>query len=186
LWYDAWPTAWGPVGAVAGPKGLKRFILPGYQLDELLELLAWEHRGAVRDAGPFEVLVQLSKDYFGGRCVDFGPVACDLPGEGSFSGKVYRACRDIPFGETMSYSALAWRIGSQDAARAVATAVSKNRIPLVIPCHRVIYADGRTGGFSAAGGPELKQRMLELERRASGNESARGAAHRPGAAGKST
>ena len=185
LWYDAWATAWGPVGAVAGPKGLKRFVLPGHQLDELLELLAWEHRGAARDAEPFGGLVQLSKDYFNGRRVDFGPVTCDLPGEGSFSGKVYRACRGVPYGETMSYSALAWQIGSQDAARAVATAMSKNQIALVVPCHRVIYADGRAGGFSAPGGPELKQRMLKLEGRAPGDNSAGPAAQRPRAGGES-
>ena len=54
-------------------------------------------------------------------------------------------------------------IDRPDSARAVATAMSKNALPLVVPCHRVVYADGRPGGFSAAGGPELKERMLRLE-----------------------
>jgi len=161
--YDAWATSWGPVGAVAGPKGLCRVILPHYQLDELLDLLAWEHQGATRDPGPFERLTELTREYFAGRGADFGPVDCDLPSAGSFSGKVLRACREIPRGQTMSYSKLAWRIGREDAARAVATALSKNAVPLVIPCHRVTYSDGRPGGFSAAGGVELKQRMLALE-----------------------
>ena len=63
---------------------------------------------------------------------------------------------------------LARKIGREDAARAVATAMSKNPIPLVVPCHRVIYASGLPGGFSAEGGEALKVRMLELERSSRG------------------
>jgi len=165
LCYDVWPTAWGPMGAVAGPKGLVRVVLPHYQFDDLLELLAWEHKGSVRDKRPFARLVELSRSYFGGKGADFGEVACDLPGESGFSGKVLRACRAIPYGRTTSYGRLAMEIGREDAARAVATALSKNKIPLVVPCHRVTYSDGRPGGFSAPGGAAMKQRMLELESR---------------------
>ncbi len=165
LYYDVWPTAWGPMGAVAGASGLVRVVLPHYQFDDLLAMLAWEHKGAARDEKPFEQFIELSRNYFAGRGADFGEVACDMPAETSFSGKVLRACWKIPYGSTASYSRLAMEIGAEDAARAVATALSKNRIPLVIPCHRVIYSDGRPGGFSAEGGVALKQRMLEFEKR---------------------
>ena len=164
--YAVWATAWGPMGAVASAAGLRRIVLPHYQLDDLAALLAWEHPAAKRDERPFEPLIALSREYFNGRRTDFGEIPWDLPPAGSFSGKVLRACREIPYGRTMTYSSLAERIGQPDSARAVGTAIGKNPLPLVIPCHRVVHAGGGPGGFSAPGGVELKKRMLELERTA--------------------
>lgn len=161
--YWAWATSWGPMGAVAGPKGIRRVVLPHYEMDDLLALLGWEHQGATRQQEPFEPLIAASRDYFAARPADFSAVDLDLPSTGSFSGKVYRAAMDIPPGRTTSYGLLAKTIGQPDAARAVATALSKNPMPLVVPCHRITYSDGRPGGFSAPGGPELKQRMLTFE-----------------------
>ena len=161
--YDVWTTAWGPIGAVAGPRQLRRIVLPHYSPDDLQALLAWQCPAAVRDAGPFELLTSLTREYINGKVVDFAEIQCELPAETSFSGKVLRACRDIPHGRTVSYSALADRIGRSEAPRAVAGALSRNAIPLVIPCHRVTYRDGRLGGFSAEGGLALKQRMLDME-----------------------
>ena len=163
LCYAVWPTAWGAMGAVAGPAGLCRVELPHYQPDDLEELLRWNHPGAERSEAPFAALIELTRGYFNGRPVDFSPVACELPGPATFKGKVLRACRTIPHGRTRSYVSLADQIGSPDSARAVAGALARNPLPLVVPCHRVIYADGRLGGFSAPGGVELKQRMLRLE-----------------------
>ena len=163
MFYAVWATAWGPMGGVAGAAGLRRIVLPHYQRDQLDQLLAWEHPGTRRDEGPFADLIPLTRDYFNAKTVDFAGVACDLPTPGAFGGKVLRACREIPYGQTRSYLHIAELIGLPDAARAVATALGKNAIPLVIPCHRVIYSDGRAGGFSAEGGVALKQRMLALE-----------------------
>lgn len=165
LTYSAWATAWGPMGAVASEKGLRRIVLPHYQMNQLLELLAWEHPTAARDDKPFEALTALTRDYFNGKSVDFLEVACDLPAETTFSGKVLRACRAIGYGQTLTYSSLAVKIGVPDSARAVGTALGKNTIPLVVPCHRVINATGGMSGFSAPGGVDLKQRMLGLERK---------------------
>jgi len=165
LVYSVWATAWGPVGAVAGERGLCRFVLPHYPLRDLEQLLAWEHKAAVRDDAPFAELVPLTRDYFNGQVVDFTSVACDMPPEGSFSGLVLRACRQIPYGQTLGYLGLAKQIGRDDAARAVATALSKNNIPLIIPCHRVIYSGGGMGGFTAEGGTQLKRRMIEMEKK---------------------
>lgn len=162
--YGVWTTAWGPMGAAVGPAGLVRVVLPHYSLNDLAAMLAWEHGGAARDEAPLAPFIELSRRYFNGQGADFTHVSCRLPEERTFAGKVLRECRKIPFGQSSSYSELARRIGQEDAARAVATVLSKNALPLVIPCHRVIYADGRPGGFSAEGGPPLKQRMLELEK----------------------
>jgi methylated-DNA-[protein]-cysteine S-methyltransferase len=165
LHYAVWATAWGPMGAAAGPAGVSRIELPHYQPDDLEQLLAWQHPNARRDDEALAALIDLAQRYFNAEPVDFGDVTCDLPAAGSFTGKVLRACREIPPGETRGYGELAKAIGRPDAARAVATALGKNPLPLVIPCHRVTYADGRLGGFSAPGGEPLKRRLLELEQR---------------------
>jgi methylated-DNA-[protein]-cysteine S-methyltransferase len=165
-WYAVWPTAWGPIGATAGETGVRSLVLPHYQPDDLRAMLAWNHPKAGEDKAPFAELIELSQAYFDATAVDFSPIRCELPG--AFAGKVYEALREIPFAQTRSYKDVSLEIGREDAARAVATAVGKNPVPLVVPCHRVIYADGRLGGFSADGGPALKKRMLDLETRAVG------------------
>jgi methylated-DNA-[protein]-cysteine S-methyltransferase len=162
-WYTVFPTPWGPMGAVAGQAGVCRVVLPHYQADDLANLLAWEHAGATRDDNRFAALIDACRDYFKGLAVDFADVSVDLPSEGTFAGKVYRACKAIPFGKTQSYLDLAKTIGRDDAARAVATMMSKNPTPLVIPCHRVIYSNGQPGGFSAGGGEAMKLRLLQHE-----------------------
>lgn len=161
--YAVWPTSWGVMGAVAGPRGLTRVVLPHYQRKDLLALLAWEHQGAVLDEAPFQAFIRASTDYFAARPADFSAVLVDLPGEDTFFGKVYRACQAVPPGRQVSYRELAIEIDQPDAARAVATALGKNPTPLVVPCHRIIYSSGGLGGFSAEGGLALKQRMLDLE-----------------------
>ena len=164
--FAVWPTAWGPVGAVAVGGHVSRFILPHYQRGDLIDLLKWEHPEAVADDAAFADLQGLTRSYFNGQAVSFDDVECELPEADSFGGQVLRGCREIPFGQTLSYRQLALKLGREDAARAVAGALGKNPIPLIVPCHRVTYADGRPGGFSAAGGVDLKQRMLAMEAQA--------------------
>ncbi len=154
------------MGAVASAKGLCRVMLPHYTMEDLKAMLAFEHPGAREDGAKFSELAELTRAHFNGSSVSFDSVACDLPAEASFSGRVLRACRQIPCGQTLTYTQLAMKIGQEQAARAVATAMSKNRTPLVIPCHRVVGADGKLHGFSAPGGIPLKKRMLELEKAA--------------------
>ena len=162
--YAVWPTAWGPIGAAASEAGLCRLVLPHYELPDLQAMLAWEFRKASCDDAPFAELIERTRAYFNGRRVDFGDIRCDLPSERTFAGKVLRACREVPYGGTTSYGRLAECIGRPEATRAVAGAVGANPVLLVVPCHRVVYADGRLSGFSAPGGPELKRRMLALEK----------------------
>lgn len=163
LAYTVFPTAWGPVGAVAHGGELTRVVLPHYQADELEAMLRFQHPHTIRRDETFEAFIQGCRAYFNAQAVSFDEIPCRLPGELTFAGKVLRACRAIPYGQTVSYGQLARQIGRPDAPRAVAAALSKNPTPLVVPCHRVTYADGRPGGFSSPAGPALKQRLLDLE-----------------------
>ena len=80
-----------------------------------------------------------------------------------FQKKVWAALCEIPYGETISYGELARRIGQPTAARAVGLANGQNPVSIIVPCHRVLGADCKMGGFSANGGVATKRRMLEIE-----------------------
>lgn len=94
---------------------------------------------------------------------DFQDIALDLDSVGPFAQQVYVATRFIPAGETRTYGELAKAMGRPAAARAVGRALSKNPVALIVPCHRVLAAGGKPGGFSAHGGLATKTRMLAIE-----------------------
>jgi methylated-DNA-[protein]-cysteine S-methyltransferase len=109
--------------------------------------------------GPVGVAAKQLKEYFAGKRADF-----DLPlaPEGTeFQRTVWRSLQDIPYGETISYGELAKRVGNPKASRAVGAANGQNPIPIVIPCHRVIGANGKLTGFG--GGLPTKEKLLALE-----------------------
>ncbi len=161
--YHVWPTAWGPIGGVVGPGGLKRLILPHGGCQQVKSQLIGQYPQAKPSAKALAQIAAPSQAYFKGRVVDFDAIECDLSGLSGFAVAVLRACRDIPYGWTLNYSGLASMVRRPRAARAVGSVMSRNPIPLVIPCHRVVCKNGRLGGFSAPAGVELKRRMLELE-----------------------
>ena len=98
-----------------------------------------------------------------GEPVDLGFIALDLAGFGAFERAVWSALREVPPGRTTTYGELAASVGDPKAAQAVGQALSRNPWPIVVPCHRVTAAAGRTGGFSAHGGAATKLRLLEIE-----------------------
>jgi len=98
-----------------------------------------------------------------GDIQDFQDIVVDLEGAPPFARQVYEGARRIPAGRTMTYGELAKEINVPTASRAVGQALGKNPIPLIIPCHRVIAANNKPGGFSAHGGLWTKAKMLELE-----------------------
>jgi methylated-DNA-[protein]-cysteine S-methyltransferase len=119
-----------------------------------------------RDAelGPWNPsLADRLEAYALGEPDDFGDVRIDHGGMGKFRQSVVRACRRIPYGETWTYGELAAKAGYPGSARGVGNCMARNRVPLVVPCHRVLAAGGRLGGFSAPGGAAFKRRLLELE-----------------------
>jgi methylated-DNA-[protein]-cysteine S-methyltransferase len=107
-------------------------------------------------------VAQRIRAYLAGQPDDFQDVAVDLDGYTEFQQRVLQNCRRIRYGQTLTYSQLARRVGSPAAARAVGSTMARNRLPLVIPCHRVVGSGGLCG-FSAPGGVAVKQRLLQME-----------------------
>jgi methylated-DNA-[protein]-cysteine S-methyltransferase len=102
--------------------------------------------------------------YFEGGRVDFTEVRLDLTEPDLFLARVYSAVRQVRWGETTSYGTIARRFeAAPERARDVGRAMARNPVPLIIPCHRVLGAGGRLGGFSAPGGVRAKAKMLALE-----------------------
>jgi len=99
----------------------------------------------------------------GGEARDLSDVTVDLEGVSDFNRRVYAVARGIRPGATLSYGDFAERLGDRNLARDVAQALSQNTCPIVIPCHRVLAAGGKTGGFSAPGGVQTKLRLLSIE-----------------------
>ena len=112
---------------------------------------------------PYPQLVTRLQDYADGGPQDFSDVLVETSHLTPFGRRIMEACRRIPYGSKSSYAALAQAAGSPKAARAVGQCMAANRVPLIVPCHRVVGAGGRLGGFSAPGGVSVKQRLLELE-----------------------
>jgi methylated-DNA-[protein]-cysteine S-methyltransferase len=98
-----------------------------------------------------------------GEADDLADVPLDLGALPPFRRKVFEVVRTIPAGETLSYGDVALAVGSPGAARAVGQALGRNPYPIVIPCHRVLAAGGRLGGFTATGGVSVKAKMLAAE-----------------------
>lgn len=105
-----------------------------------------------------------------GRPDDLSDLPLDLSGVPPFHRKVYAVARAIPPGEVLTYGEVARRIGDPGAARAVGQALGHNLFAPVVPCHRVLAAGGKSGGFSAEGGAATKLRLLEIERARLGGE----------------
>ena len=98
-----------------------------------------------------------------GEAVDLADIPLDLDTAPDFHRRVYEVARTIPPGRTMTYGEIARRLGVPHESRAVGQALGKNPVAIIVPCHRVLGADGKMGGFSANGGVSTKRRMLEIE-----------------------
>ncbi len=98
-----------------------------------------------------------------GARVDLSDVRLNLDAVEPFERRVYAVARTIPAGQTLTYGQIATRLGDRGLARDVGQALSRNPFPIVVPCHRVLAASGKLGGFSAPGGVATKQRLLEIE-----------------------
>ena len=107
-----------------------------------------------------------------GKPDDLADIELDMDGVPDFNRQVYEIARTIPPGETLTYGEIARRLGDKTLSRAVGQALGQNPFTIVVPCHRVLAANGKTGGFSANGGVTTKFRMLTIERARIGHDTA--------------
>ncbi|MDQ8728928.1 methylated-DNA--[protein]-cysteine S-methyltransferase [Bradyrhizobium sp. LHD-71] len=102
-------------------------------------------------------------DLLGGAKIDLTDIALDMSQVPEFNRGVYAIAREIPPGETLTYGDIAKRLGGVELSRDVGQALGQNPFPIVVPCHRVLAAGGKPGGFSANGGVKTKLKMLAIE-----------------------
>jgi methylated-DNA-[protein]-cysteine S-methyltransferase len=160
-------TALGLCGVAWNARGLTGVQLPEKDRAATARRLAAKS-GSGGEAVPppwVEALADSIRQYLAGEKIDFASISVDLEGVDDYRRKIYAALRDVPFGHTTTYGELARVIGEADweGARNVGDAMGRNPIPIVIPCHRVLAAGGKLGGFSAYGGTATKQKLLALE-----------------------
>jgi methylated-DNA-[protein]-cysteine S-methyltransferase len=160
--YYVFETTLGLAAIAWNDVGVTRFNLPGPKET------ATNRLGGATPAEPpphISAIVDQARRYFAGGRVDFDAIGLDLSHADLFRRTIYEALRKVPFGETVTYVELAKRVGANQpqAAQDVGVAMARNPVPLIIPCHRVLAAGGKLGGFSAPGRTETKQKMLALE-----------------------
>ena len=160
--YHIFETKLGLATIAWGDDGVTRFNLPGPKET------ATNRLGGATPAEPpphIAAIIEQAKRYFAGERIDFDAIGLDLSRVDPFRRSIYDALRKVGFGETVTYGELAKRVGANEpqAAQDVGVAMARNPVPLSIPCHRVLAAGGKLGGFSAPGRTETKQKMLALE-----------------------
>jgi methylated-DNA-[protein]-cysteine S-methyltransferase len=164
--FHVFDTTAGFCGIVWSAAGITRFQLPTRSAEETERLLRRRTPGAEPappDQQAADAVAAVFR-YFGGERTDFSRLALDLGDQEALFARIYEAVRRLGWGETTTYGALARELGAgPEAARDVGRAMARNPVALIIPCHRVLAAGGRLGGFSAPGGAAAKLRMLELE-----------------------
>ena len=164
--YLIFDTEGGPCGIAWTDAGVLRFQLPGEDATTTRRLLLRHLPNAEAGEPPATVAKAIAavRRYFAGEQADFSDVPLDLTNQSDFFRAIYDAARRVHWGETTTYGTLARELGvSPEAARDVGQAMAKNPVALIIPCHRVLAAGGKVGGFSAPGGAVSKLKMLALE-----------------------
>ncbi|MGB5156803.1 methylated-DNA--[protein]-cysteine S-methyltransferase [Desulfobacterium sp. N47] len=170
--YSIFNTAIGPCGIswIEDDDPLSLPAVTFLQLPELTKKMTEsklvEKSGARKSNFPAPAITEIIKKvcrHLDGELQDFRNVPVELPGVSQFALKVYKAVRKVPAGKTITYGDLAKILKCPAAARAVGQALGKNPVILIIPCHRVLAARGKLGGFSAHGGLETKSKLLSIE-----------------------
>lgn len=159
LWYEKMDSPVGEITLIESEKGLMRldFETHSDMLDTLLK--TGEYVIAGNKLKNRSTIKQL-KEYFSGKRTEFD-VPLDIRGGSDFYRKEWDALLTIPYGQVRSYQEMADKVGSKKACRAIGNANAHNPIAIIIPCHRVINADGGLGGFG--GGLKAKKILLAIE-----------------------
>jgi methylated-DNA-[protein]-cysteine S-methyltransferase len=158
-------TPIGICGIEWGPRGINGLQLP-MGSDEKTRARIRQRRGDIAEAAPTEqvqaAIDRIIKLLAGGRD-DLRDISLDLDGVPDFNRGVYDIARTIPPGQTVTYGDIARQLGGVELSRDVGQALGRNPCPIVVPCHRVLAAGQKPGGFSARGGVDTKLKMLAIE-----------------------
>ena len=163
--YHLFQVTVGWVALLGSDKGLRRLTLKPSPQEALDEMGTDIDRAVNEPAGFRKVQAQVER-YLAGDAGALDNIVLDLSGTPPFFDAAWRACRQIPAGETRSYAWLAAAAGQPLAARAAGQAMARNRFALIIPCHRVIASNGDLGGYGG-GGLKVKASLLARERASS-------------------
>jgi methylated-DNA-[protein]-cysteine S-methyltransferase len=164
-WYALFDTSLGTCAIAWAERGIVRTYLPEPSADAVRARLLRRRPDAQQVEPPDDVreVIAAITRLLRGEAVDLGWVRLDDESVPELHRRVYAAAREIPPGRTLTYGEIARRLGDATLARKVGEALGRNPFPIVVPCHRVLAAGGRTGGFSARGGTETKMQLLRIE-----------------------
>jgi methylated-DNA-[protein]-cysteine S-methyltransferase len=163
--FTLFQTAIGCCGIIWSARGIAGVEIAGKSERAARDRLL-RRRASAREAAPPPGVQHVIADIvalLNGEPKELSYVTLDLDGVPDFNRRVYGVARTIRPGVTLSYGEIAARLGDRSLARDVAQALSQNPFPLIVPCHRVLAAGGKMGGFSASGGVRTKLRLLSIE-----------------------
>ena len=123
----------------------------------------WPDAGEQAPPAAMQKIIDRVLALLAGKSIDLSDIPLDFGTAPEFHRRAYEIARAIPPGQTMTYGEIAKRLGMPHESREVGQAMGKNPIAIIMPCHRVLGADGKMGGFSANGGVATKRRILEIE-----------------------
>lgn len=163
--FTVFDTAIGRCAIVWGDAGVISVRLP-QPSEAMVRVHIGRQHPEAREAPPppgVEATIVAIQRLLDGDKSDLSGVALDMRQVPDFERRVYAETRAIPPGETLTYGDIATRLGDIALSRAVGQALGRNPFPIIVPCHRVLAAGGKSGGFSAPGGVDTKRRILEIE-----------------------
>lgn len=169
-YFRLFPTALGDCGIAWEGDRVVATCLPEMRPADTSARLA-SRTGAIEGEPPSEIqrTIRSITALLEGERTDLSFIQCDFSGIEPFAETVYAAARAIPAGETRTYGDIAAQLGDKQLSQRVGQTLGRNPIPIIVPCHRVLGADGRLTGFSAPGGTETKLKLLEIERASIGD-----------------
>ena len=165
LFFTVFDTPVGGCALVWGERGLVGVLLPEANDAATRSRVRRRYAGAqeVAPTPDLQHVIERIRGLLSGGRDDLADIALDLSAVPAFHRRVYELARAIRPGSTRSYGEIAIELGEPHAARAVGQALGANPFPIIVPCHRVLAAGAKAGGFSAPGGTRTKLRLLEIE-----------------------
>ena len=162
--HDVFRTRLGWVGVVSSARGVRRTTLPQQSPAECMSIMGREAEDSIESPGEVASLRKRIEAYFEGERMGFQDEDVDVGDAPPFLRAAWEACLTIPYGETRTYKWLAEQAGRPRAPRAAGQSMARNRLPIVVPCHRVVASDGSLRGFGRdASQLDLKQWLIDLE-----------------------